>query len=113
MSVCSPCYDSGIYIDSCATGLSFWTVQPDTSYLVCIENKATKHVQTFPTVSNELGEILIEGIKIDPTQGYTLFVTDGGINGDQVNISINDIDYKCISFAIINSDATPSVVSLI
>lgn len=112
MSICSPCYNSGIYIDSCATGLSFWTVQPDTNYLVCIQNNATNQIQTFETISNELGEVTIEGVKVDPTQGYTLFVTDGAVNGSQVDISINEVDYKCISFAITNSDATPAVVAL-
>ena len=113
MNVCTPCYNAGIYVDSCATGLSFWTVEPDSSYLVCLQHNATKVIQTFVTVSNQLGEITIEGIKVDPMQGYTLFVTNGGINSEQVDISINEVNYKCITFSIANSNAEPAIINLI
>lgn len=112
MSICGPCFNSGIYIDSCATGLTFSAVTPETNYLVCIQNDATNQMQTFEVISDQFGQITIEGIKIDPTLGYTLFLTLGATNSEKAIIIINEIEYDCISFSIINSDATPAVVSL-
>jgi hypothetical protein len=112
MSICSPCYDSGSYVDVCATGLTFGVAQPDTSYLVCIQYKATGRIQTFVSISDEFGNITIEGVLIDPLQGYTLWITTDTPNGTRQDLTIGADTYTCIDFSIAVSDAEPSIVNL-
>lgn len=112
MSVCSLCYNAGTYIESCASGLTFWTVTPDTSFLVCLQHNATGRVQTFPATSDEDGIITVEGIEVDALQGYTLFVTLGGVNGAHETITVDAVEYTCISFSIVQSDTEPAIITL-
>jgi hypothetical protein len=112
MSVCSLCYNAGAFIESCASGLTFWTVTPDTSFLVCLQHNATGRVQTFPATSDEDGIITIEGIVVDALQGYTLFVTLGGVNGYHETITVDAVAYTCISFSIVQADTEPSIIIL-
>jgi len=112
MSICSPCYDSGSYVDVCATGLTFGIATADTSYLVCIQYKATGRIQTFVAISDEFGNITIEGVLIDPLQGYTLWITTDTPNGVREDLTIGVDTYTCIDFSIAVSDTEPSIVNL-
>jgi hypothetical protein len=112
MSTCSPCYDSGSYVDACATGLTFGVAEPDTEYLVCIQYKATGRIQTFVSISDAVGNITIEGVLIDPLQGYTLWITNDTPNGVRQLITIAESAYTCIDFSIAVSDAEKAIVNL-
>lgn len=112
MSVCSPCYNAGTYIESCASGFIFGTVEPLTDFLVCLQYNATGRIQSFESTSDAEGMITIEDISIDPLQGYTLFVTLGGVNGIKQPITIETFEYTCISFSIVKSDTAPAIITL-
>jgi len=70
MSVCSPCFDSGINVAACNAGISFGLVTPETEYTVTITHNATKRIQSFVVTSDIDGIITIIGAKMDALQGY-------------------------------------------
>jgi len=111
MSVCSPCYDAGIYVDNCASGLTFGTVTADTEYTVSIQHNATKRIQTFVVESDNAGVIEIEGVNIDTLQGYTIWLTDTATN-EREPITVDGETYPCISFSVSKTDTEPAIVNL-
>lgn len=107
MSVCSPCYDSGIIVDQCASGITFGVVTPDTGYQVNIRHNATNRIQSFPVTSDESGMITISGAKIDALQGYTITLMSCE------NFTICEQEYTCISFSVVNSNIDPGDTGVI
>ena len=100
MSVCSPCFDSGISVASCNAGISFGVVPAESNYIVTITHNATKRIQQFNAASDVDGIITIVGAKLDPLQGYTI-----ALHCDKFTIC--GIEYDCISFSVVNTDADP------
>ncbi len=101
MSVCSPCFDSGIIVDQCASAITFGVVTPDTGYQVNIRHNATNRIQSFPVTSDASGMITISGAKIDALQGYTISL----MSCDKFTIC--EQEYDCISFSVVNSNIDP------
>ena len=101
MSVCSPCFDSGIIVDQCASAITFGVVTPETSYQVNIRHNATNRIQSFPVESGVDGMITIVGAKIDALQGYTISL----MSCDKFTIC--EQEYDCISFSVVNSNIDP------
>ncbi len=99
MSVCSPCFDSGISVASCNSGIAFGLVTPETEYQVTITHNATRRIQSFTATSDEAGVITITGAKLDPLQGYTI----GLLNCNKFTIC--STEYDCISFSVVNTNA--------
>jgi hypothetical protein len=108
MSVCSPCYDSGIILDQCASGITFGVVEPETSYQVNIKHNATGRIQSFPVSSDESGMITISGVKMDALQGYTI-----SLQGCDDTFTICEQQYTCISFSVVNSNIDPGDTGVI
>lgn len=107
MSVCSPCFDSGISVAACHAGIAFGLVTPETEYTVTITHNATKRVQSFTVTSDIDGILTVIGAKVDALQGYTI-----GLNCDQFNIC--DQLYDCISFSVVNMDVDePQTINLL
>jgi TPP-dependent indolepyruvate ferredoxin oxidoreductase alpha subunit len=104
MSVCSPCFDSGI---SVAAGISFGVVSPETEYSVTITHNATKKVQSFVAESDVDGILTIIGAKIDALQGYTIALKNCE------KFTICEVEYDCISFSVVNTDEEPEVINLL
>lgn len=108
MSVCSPCFDSGINVAACHAGISFGVVTPETAYTVTIRHNATNRVQTFQVESDIDGIITIIGAKVDALQGYTIRL----MSCEQFNIC--DVMYDCISFSVVNMDTDiPETINLL
>ena len=107
MSVCSPCFDSGIIVDQCASGITFGVVAPETGYQVNIKHNATGRIQSFPVESDVDGMITISGVKIDPLQGYTISLMSCDI------FTICEQEYTCISFSVVNSNIDPGDTGVI
>jgi hypothetical protein len=107
MSVCSPCFDSGINVAACNAGISFGVVPAESNYIVTITHNATKRIQQFNVASDIDGIITITGAKMDALQGYTI-----RLNCDQ--FSICDVLYDCISFSVVNMDVEePLIINLL
>ena len=107
MSVCSPCFDSGIIVDQCASGITFGVVAPETGYQVNIKHNATGRIQSFPVESDVDGMITISEIKIDPLQGYTISLMSCD------SFTICEQEYTCISFSVVNSNIDPGDTGVI
>ena len=107
MSVCSPCFDSGISVAACNAGIAFGVVTPETEYAVLITHNATKRVQSFTATSDEQGIITIIGAKIDALQGYTIALKNCE------KFTICEVEYDCISFSVVNTDEEPEVINLL
>ena len=107
MSVCSPCFDSGIIVDQCASGITFGVVAPETGYQVNIKHNATGRIQSFPVESDGDGMITISEIKIDPLQGYTISLMSCD------SFTICEQEYTCISFSVVNSNIDPGDTGVI
>lgn len=110
MSVCSPCYDAGSYVNACLTEFSFGIVEEDTLYTVCLQHNATKKIMQFEATSDGEGYITIEGIQLDPLQGYTIWVTDGAGSQEQLDITVDGDIYKCLSFSAVSVGLSPVVI---
>jgi hypothetical protein len=108
MSVCSPCFDSGISVASCHAGISFGVVPADSNYFVTITHNATRRIQTFSVESDVDGIITIVGAKLDPLQGYTI-----SLQQDCSKFVICEVEYDCISFSVVNTDADPEEIGII
>ena len=108
MSVCSPCFDSGISVAACNAGIAFGVVTPETEYNVTITHNATKKVQSFTATSDVDGIITIIGAKIDALQGYTI-----GLKNCE-KFTICEVEYDCISFSVVNMDVDePETINLL
>jgi TPP-dependent indolepyruvate ferredoxin oxidoreductase alpha subunit len=107
MSVCSPCFDSGISVAACNAGISFGVVSPETEYSVTITHNATKKVQSFVAESDVDGILTIIGAKIDALQGYTIALKNCE------KFTICEVEYNCISFSVVNTDEEPEVINLL
>ena len=109
MSVCSSCYDSGITVGNCSLGLTFGTAEAETDYVVSVQHNATKRIQTFAIISDESGNLTIQGVGIDSLQGYTLWISE---DWERVPITIGGEAYPCISFSVSKTDEEPAIVNL-
>ena len=100
MSVCSPCHDAGIYVDACLDTFTFGTAPADnTQYFVWVQHNATKKIQQFEVTSDSDGMITITGVKADPLQGYTIWVTSSADSQERIDITIDSVAYKCLLFS--------------
>jgi hypothetical protein len=110
MSVCSPCFDSGIQVAYCNGGISFGYVTPETVYTVTLRHNATNRVQTFSGIESDVdGLLTITGASIDNGQGYTIRL----MSCEQFTIC--ETAYDCISFSVANVDSDteePPIVNL-
>jgi hypothetical protein len=64
----------------------------------------------FTATSDVDGYITIEGIQIDPLQGYTIWVTDGAGSQEQLDITVDGDIYKCLSFSAASIGLSPVVI---
>ena len=107
MSVCSPCYDAGSYVNACLTEFSFGIVEPETEFTVWLQHNATQKIMQFTATSDAEGYITIEGIQLDPLQGYTIWAT---IDGVQQDITVDGDIYTCLSFSAASIGQSPVVI---
>ena len=103
MSICNDCYDAGSYVDACASSLSFGTVEVDTEYTIAVQSLSTNKIQSFTVTSNGSGTISLSEIKLSPRTCYDIWVTSGSVNDDRQVISIDSIEYDCITFCTIDT----------
>jgi hypothetical protein len=61
----------------------------------------------FTATSDAEGYITIEGIQLDPLQGYTIWVT---IDGVQQDITVDGDIYTCLSFSAASIGQSPVVI---
>jgi hypothetical protein len=109
MSVCSPCFNSGIQVAYCNGGIAFGFVEPETNYTITVKSNATNKLQVFNAESDIDGLLTITGAKIDNGQGYTLELA--GCN----KFTICEVEYDCISFSVSNIEIIseePEVINL-
>jgi hypothetical protein len=109
MSVCTPCFDSGIQVAYCNGGIQFGYVEPETEYVVVLKPNATNRVQTFSVTSDVDGLLTINNAKIDNGQGYTIKLGSCG------EFTICETAYDCISFSVANIETDseePPVINL-
>ena len=107
MSVCSPCYDAGSYVNACLTEFTFGIVEAETEFTVWLQHNATQKIMQFTATSDAEGYITIEGIQLDPLQGYTIWVT---IDGVQQDITVDGDTYTCLSFSAASVGQSPVVI---
>ena len=107
MSVCLPCYDAGSYVDACLTEFTFGIVEAETEFTVWLQHNATQKIMQFTATSDAEGYITIEGIQLDPLQGYTIWVT---IDGVQQDITVDGDIYTCLSFSAASVGQSPVVI---
>jgi hypothetical protein len=107
MSVCSPCYDAGSYVNACLTEFTFGIVEAETEFTVWLQHNATQKIMQFTATSDAEGYITIEGIQLDPLQGYTIWVTIDGVEQD---ITVDGDIYKCLSFSAASVGQSPVVI---
>jgi hypothetical protein len=107
MSVCSPCYDAGSYVNACLTEFTFGIVEAETEFTVWLQHNATQKIMQFTATSDAEGYITIEGIQLDPLQGYTIWVT---IDGVQQDITVDGDIYTCLSFSAASVGQSPVVI---
>ena len=110
MSVCSPCYDAGSYVNACLTEFSFGIVEAETEFTVWLQHNATQKIMQFTATSDVDGYITIEGIQLDPLQGYTIWVTDSATSQVQLDITVDGDIYKCLSFSAASVGQSPVVI---
>jgi hypothetical protein len=110
MSVCSPCYDAGSYVNACLTEFTFGIVEAETEFTVWLQHNATQKIMQFTATSDAEGYITIEGIQLDPLQGYTIWVTDSADSNVQLDITVDGDIYKCLSFSAASVGQSPVVI---
>lgn len=99
MSVCLPCYDAGSYINGCLTEFTFGDVVADTVYFVSLQHNATGRITQFEVTSDGSGVITIDGIQLDPLQGYTIWLTLTASSQVREDITVDGDTYTCLSFS--------------
>jgi len=108
MSVCTPCFDAGSYVNACLTEFTFGVLTyVDTEFTVWLQHNATKKIMQFTTTTDGDGYITIEGIQLDPLQGYTIWVTLDGVDQD---ITVDSDSYKCLSFSAASVGLNPILI---
>jgi hypothetical protein len=112
MSLCTDCYDAGAFVNTCSTGLQFGEVQADTSYTVAVESLSTGKIQTFEVTSDEDGIITVDDVALAQRTTYTLWVTVGSINNTPVSLTIDTIEYECITFSVVSTSETDDIAVL-
>ena len=114
MSVCTSCFNAGIYIANCNDGLTFGTL-PDanTDYVVYMQHNGTGRLLSFEVTSDADSMVLIEPTQLDPLQGYTIWVTEDAPNSPRVTITIDATEFTCIDFSVVRTDDSFGVISLV
>lgn len=112
MSLCTDCYDAGAYVDACSTGLQFGAVEADTEYTVAVESISTGKIQSFVATSDEEGIVIVDDVKLSPRTSYNLWVTVGKVNNVAVPITIDAIEYECITFSVVQTSEDADVTNL-
>jgi hypothetical protein len=97
-------------VNACLTEFSFGIVEEDTLYTVWLQHNATQKIMQFEATSDGEGYITIEGIQIDPLQGYTIWVTDSAGSSVQQDITVDGDIYKCLSFSAVSVGLSPVVI---
>jgi hypothetical protein len=97
-------------VNACLTEFSFGIVEEDTLYTVWLQHNATQKIMQFEATSDDEGYITIEGIQIDPLQGYTIWVTDSAGSSVQQDITVDGDIYKCLSFSAVSVGLSPVVI---
>ena len=108
MSVCTPCYNAGDYVNACLTQLIYNVSLPDATYYISVQHNATQNIQQFEVVSDG-GFILIDGVQLDPMQGYTIWATQCENCYDKLDLIIDSEAYKCISFSAASVTLNPAI----
>lgn len=109
MSICSPCYDAGSYVDACLSELVYNFGLTDGTYYVWLQHNATKKIQQFEVISDG-GFISFDEFKIDPLQGYTIWVTELANSQERIDLTIGEDTYTCISFSTASIGQNPIVI---
>ena len=107
MSVCLPCYDAGSYVDACLTEFTFGEVEAETEFTVWLQYNATQNIMQFTATSDVDGNITIEGMQLDPLQGYTLWITIDGVSHE---FTVDCDIYTCLSFSAVSIGQSPVVI---
>jgi hypothetical protein len=97
-------------VNACLTEFSFGIVEADTLYYVWLQHNATKKIMQFEATSDGEGYLNIEGIQLDPLQGYTIWVTDSATSQSQLDITVDGDIYKCLSFSAVSVGLSPVVI---
>lgn len=112
MSVCTPCYNAGILIGDCSTGVSFSVVNVSETFQVYIENNATGRIQQYTAISDAQGNLLVQDITIDAGLSYTMWATNNNANDPRTPITIQDATYDCITFVVAKVPSNDTIVYL-
>jgi len=95
-------------VNACLTEFSFGTLPADdTEYIVWLQHNATKKIMQFTATTDAEGYITIEGMQLDPLQGYTIWATLDGVEQD---ITVDLEVYKCLSFSAATVGLSPVVI---
>jgi hypothetical protein len=78
---------------------TFGAVEADTAYFVWVQHNATGNIMMIEADSDGDGIITIEGLSLDPMQGYTVWVTLTASEQVQQDITVDGVIYKCLSFS--------------
>jgi len=81
----------------------------DDTYYISVQHNATQKIQQFEVVSDD-GFILIDGVQLDPLQGYTIWVTQCENCYDRLDLTIDTETYKCISFSAATVGLNPILI---
>jgi hypothetical protein len=94
-------------VNACLTEFTFGIVEAETEYIVWLQHNATQKIMQFTATSDAEGYITIEGIQLDPLQGYTIWAT---IDGVQQDITVDGDIYTCLSFSAASIGQSPVVI---
>jgi hypothetical protein len=94
-------------VNACLTEFSFGIVEAETEFTVWLQHNATQKIMQFTATSDAEGYITIEGIQLDPLQGYTIWAT---IDGVQQDITVDGDIYTCLSFSAASIGQSPVVI---
>jgi hypothetical protein len=89
------------------TEFTFGEVEAETEFTVWLQYNATQNIMQFTATSDVDGNITIEGMQLDPLQGYTIWVT---IDGVQQDITVEGDIYTCLSFSAVSIGQSPVVI---
>jgi hypothetical protein len=87
------------------TEFTFGQVEAETEFTVWLQYNATQNIMQFTATSDVDGNITIEGMQLDPLQGYTLWITIDGIKQD---ITVDGDIYTCLSFSSVSIGQSPA-----
>lgn len=104
MSICTPCYQSPFAIGNCTSAIYFGTSAIDAEVNVFVSNVSTGRVQKYECLTDEFGEVEVEGIKLNTGITYNVWVTNGSVDSERLPITVNSTVYDCITFTVIKVD---------